>query len=105
MQDAVEEVPEYVVYWDNFVACVFLGPFPPTSRPMTIHPTAIRLAAEYGLAPRFQANFQTIFAEEQEDPYFSNLLRRMNVMDAEGNAEMDEDQLDAASELLFLVPS
>lgn len=78
--------------------------FPPTSRPLTIHSTAIRLAAEYGLAPRFQANFQTIFAEEQEDPYFSNLLRRMNVMDAEGNAEMDEDQLDAASELLFLVP-
>ncbi|GAA5969945.1 hypothetical protein JCM8115_001187 [Rhodotorula mucilaginosa] len=78
LQDAVEEVPEYVVYWDNFVA----------------------LAAEYGLAPRFQANFQTIFAEEQEDPYFSNLLRRMNVMDAEGNAEMDEDQLDAA--MLYL---
>lgn len=28
LQDAVEEVPEYVVYWDNFVACVFLVPFP-----------------------------------------------------------------------------
>lgn len=26
LQDAVEEVPEYVVYWDNFVRCVvFLG--------------------------------------------------------------------------------
>ena len=22
LQDAVEEVPEYVVYWDNFVTCV-----------------------------------------------------------------------------------
>jgi hypothetical protein len=22
LQDAVEEVPEYVVYWENFVACV-----------------------------------------------------------------------------------
>ncbi|GAA5978699.1 hypothetical protein JCM10908_004451 [Rhodotorula pacifica] len=78
LQDAVEEVPEYVVYWDNFVA----------------------IAAEYGLEPRFQADFQTIFAEEQGDPYFFNLLRRMNVMDAEGNAEMDEDQLDAA--MLYL---
>ncbi|BGP53675.1 hypothetical protein JCM8202_003556 [Rhodotorula sphaerocarpa] len=78
LQDAVEEVPEYVVYWDNFVS----------------------LAAEYGLEVRFQADFQTIFVEEQSDPYFANLLRRMKVMDDEGNAEMDEDQLDAA--MLYL---
>lgn len=58
------------------------------------------LAAEYGLEVRFQADFQTIFVEEQSDPYFANLLRRMKVMDDEGNAEMDEDQLDAASECL-----
>ncbi|POY74336.1 hypothetical protein BMF94_2530 [Rhodotorula taiwanensis] len=78
LQDAVEEVPEYVVYWDPFV----------------------ELAQEYGLELRFHADFQTVFAEEQGDPYFSNLLRRMKVMDAEGNAEMDEDQLDAA--MLYL---
>ncbi|BGO97491.1 mRNA cap guanine-N7 methyltransferase [Rhodotorula toruloides] len=78
LQDAVEEVPEYVVYWDNFVS----------------------VAAEYGLELRFQADFQTIFSEEQEDPHFSQLLRKMRVMDAEGNAEMDEDQLDAA--MLYL---
>ncbi|GAA5876138.1 hypothetical protein JCM8547_003376 [Rhodosporidiobolus lusitaniae] len=78
LQDAVEEVPEYVVYWDNFVS----------------------LAAEYGLMPVYCADFQTIFADEQDDPHFAQLLRKMNVMDEDGNAEMDEDQLDAA--MLYL---
>lgn len=35
LQDAVEEVPEYVVYWDEFVQCVSLlllpSPFPAQS--------------------------------------------------------------------------
>ncbi|GAA6003206.1 hypothetical protein JCM10207_001799 [Rhodosporidiobolus poonsookiae] len=74
LQDAVEEVPEYVVYWDAFV----------------------ELAAQYGLTPTYVADFQTIFADEQDDAHFRQLLRRMKVMDEEGNAEMDEDQLDAA---------
>ncbi|GAA5845661.1 hypothetical protein JCM9279_006063 [Rhodotorula babjevae] len=78
LQDAVEEVPEYVVYWDNFV----------------------NVAAEYGLTPTYCADFSSIFADEQEDPQFAQLLRRMKVMDDEGNAEMDEDQLDAA--MLYL---
>ncbi|GAA5833883.1 hypothetical protein JCM11251_005998 [Rhodosporidiobolus azoricus] len=74
LQDAVEEVPEYVVYWDNFVA----------------------LAAEYSLSLAYCADFQTIFADEQADAAFHELLLRMKVMDEEGNAQMDEDQLDAA---------
>ncbi|GAA5900854.1 hypothetical protein JCM6882_007681 [Rhodosporidiobolus microsporus] len=74
LQDAVEEVPEYVVYWENFVA----------------------LAAEYSLSPIYCADFQTIFADEQADAGFHELLLRMKVMDEEGNAQMDEDQLDAA---------
>ncbi|GAA5991141.1 hypothetical protein JCM11641_004044 [Rhodosporidiobolus odoratus] len=74
LQDAVEEVPEFVVYWDEFVA----------------------LAAEYSLRPIYFDSFQSIFVNEQQDPHFSQLLRRMKVMDEEGNAEMDQDQLDAA---------
>ncbi|KPV75839.1 uncharacterized protein RHOBADRAFT_52859 [Rhodotorula graminis WP1] len=54
LQDAVEEVPEYVVYWDNFVS----------------------VAAEYGLSPVYCADFSSIFADEQEDPHFATLLRR-----------------------------
>lgn len=59
------------------------------------------IAAEYGLSPVYCADFSSIFADEQEDPHFAQLLRRMKVMDDEGNAEMDEDQLDAASASLF----
>lgn len=33
LQDAVEEVPEYVVYWENFVACVFPLPHSPSPSP------------------------------------------------------------------------
>jgi mRNA (guanine-N7-)-methyltransferase len=29
LQDAVDNVPEYVVHWDHFVACVRAPPLPP----------------------------------------------------------------------------
>ncbi|GAA6024958.1 hypothetical protein JCM11491_001317 [Sporobolomyces phaffii] len=78
LQDAVEEVPEYVVYWDKFV----------------------ELAAEYSLRPHYSAPFSDIFADEADDPLFHQLLTRMRVIDAAGNAEMDEDQFEAA--MLYL---
>ncbi|GAA6061658.1 hypothetical protein JCM10212_000841 [Sporobolomyces blumeae] len=78
LQDAVEEVPEYVVYWDKFV----------------------ELAAEYGLRPAYCSPFSDIFADESDDPLFAQLLTRMRVVDQDGNAEMDEDQLEAA--MLYL---
>ncbi|GAA5911100.1 mRNA (guanine-N7)-methyltransferase [Sporobolomyces salmoneus] len=78
LQDAVEEVPEYMVPWDKFV----------------------ELAAEYSLKPIFNAPFSDIFADESDDPLFAQLLTRMKVVDADGNAEMDEDQLEAA--MLYL---
>lgn len=56
-----------------------------------------RLAAEYSLKPSFSAPFSDIFADESDDPLFAQLLTRMRVVDKEGNAEMDEDQLEAAS--------
>lgn len=42
LQDAVEDVPEYIVHWDNFVRYAFL--FPTTSRlpshiPLSLHPS------------------------------------------------------------------
>jgi hypothetical protein len=62
----------------------------------------IRLAAEYSLKPIFNAPFSDIFADESDDPLFAQLLTRMKVVDADGNAEMDEDQLEAASEFRLL---
>ncbi|TBU45882.1 mRNA capping enzyme-domain-containing protein [Dichomitus squalens] len=75
LQDAVEDVPEYVVRWDNFV----------------------QLAAEYGLHPIYKKEFHQVFEEHHEQPEFAPLLQRMRVVDANGESQMDEDQWEAAN--------
>lgn len=75
LQDAVENVPEYVVQWDNFVD----------------------LAAEYGLALTYKEEFHQVFAENEEVPEFNQLLQRMKVVDVNGESSMDEDQWEAAN--------
>ena len=96
LQDAVEDVPEYVVRWELFVQCVYT--FPPTNI-STAHSHVSRLAAEYGLHPFYKKEFHEVFEEFQEHPEFKPLLQRMNVIDANGETEMDEDQWEAASTL------
>ncbi|KAF7295089.1 mRNA cap guanine-N7 methyltransferase [Mycena indigotica] len=75
LQDAVENVPEYVVRWDNFV----------------------QLAAEYGLHPVYKEEFHDIFSEHQDHPEFGPLMVRMKVVDANGESSMDEAQWEAAN--------
>ncbi|KAI0060810.1 guanine-N(7)-methyltransferase [Artomyces pyxidatus] len=75
LRDAVEDVPEYVVRWENFV----------------------QLAAEYNLHPVYKKEFHDVFQEFHEHPEFKPLLQRMKVVDADGAAEMDEDQWEAAN--------
>jgi mRNA (guanine-N7-)-methyltransferase len=96
LQDAVEDIPEYVVHWESFVQCVhffFLLPY------LSSHVFVFRLAAEYGLHPLYRKEFHEVFEEFQEYPEFKPLLQRMNVIDANGETEMDEDQWEAASML------
>ncbi|KAL0947134.1 hypothetical protein HGRIS_013265 [Hohenbuehelia grisea] len=75
LQDAVENVPEYVVQWDNFV----------------------QLAREYGLEPRYKAEFHQVYEQHQEHPEFKPLLTRMKVVDSHGDSSMDEVQWEAAN--------
>ncbi|KAI8998984.1 mRNA capping enzyme-domain-containing protein [Trametes punicea] len=75
LKDAVDDVPEYVVHWDNFV----------------------QLAAEYGLHPIYKKEFHDIFEEHHEHDEFGQLLQRMHVVDANGESQMDEDQWEAAN--------
>lgn len=75
LQDAVEDVPEYVVYWDNFVS----------------------VASEYGLELVYKKEFHDIFQEESGEPEFATLLKKMKVVDEQGESAMDEDQWDAAN--------
>ncbi|KAH9063713.1 mRNA capping enzyme-domain-containing protein [Lactarius deliciosus] len=75
LQDAVEDVPEYVVHWEPFV----------------------QIAAEYGLHPIYKKEFHDVFEEFQEHSEFKPLLQRMNVVDSNGETEMDEFQWEAAN--------
>ncbi|KAI0328103.1 hypothetical protein GY45DRAFT_1029121 [Cubamyces sp. BRFM 1775] len=75
LQDAVDDVPEYVVHWENFV----------------------QLAAEYDLHPVYKKEFHEIFEEHHEHEEFGQLLQRMHVVDADGESQMDEDQWEAAN--------
>ncbi|OBZ75503.1 mRNA cap guanine-N7 methyltransferase [Grifola frondosa] len=75
LQDAVDDVPEYVVQWDNFV----------------------KLAAEFDLQPVYKKEFHQVFEEHHEHSEFGPLLERMRVVDANGESQMDEDQWEAAN--------
>ncbi|EIN08070.1 guanine-N(7)-methyltransferase [Punctularia strigosozonata HHB-11173 SS5] len=75
LKDAVEDVPEYIVHWDNFT----------------------QMAAEYGLHQVYKEEFHHVFTEHQTDPEFGQLLVRMKVADKDGNSQMDEDQWEAAN--------
>ncbi|KAF7322820.1 mRNA cap guanine-N7 methyltransferase [Mycena chlorophos] len=75
LQDAVENVPEYIVRWDNFV----------------------QLAAEYGLHPVYKEEFHDIFSEHQDHAEFGPLMVKMKVVDSNGESAMDEAQWEAAN--------
>lgn len=60
--------------------------------------SALSVAREYGLEPIFHADFQQIFVQEKDDPHFADLLRRMRVVDDQGNTDMTFDQWEAASQ-------
>jgi len=73
--DAVDDVPEYVVHWDNFV----------------------ELAEEHGLQLLERKEFHDIFTEQQNHKDYGPLLKRMKVVDDQGDSQMDEDQWEAAN--------
>lgn len=93
LQDAVEDVPEYLVHWDNFVQCVSVHLY----RFALMY---VRLAAEYRLHPLYRQEFHQVFEENQEHSEFGPLMVKMKVVDSNGESAMDEDQWEAASMLL-----
>jgi len=79
--DAVEDVPEYVVHWDNFV----------------------QLAQEHDLHLVEKKEFHDLFQEEQDHKDYAPLLKRMKVVDDQGDSQMDEDQWEAANVYMAFV--
>ncbi|PLW22283.1 hypothetical protein PCASD_17008 [Puccinia coronata f. sp. avenae] len=74
LQDAVEDVPEYLVLWEPFV----------------------RLAQEYGLKLVYKKAFHEIFQIEKATPVYRNLLYRMRVINPDGSLSIPSDQWDAS---------
>jgi hypothetical protein len=57
------------------------------------------MASEYQLKLLYKAEFHDIYAEHSDHREFGPLLRKMKVVDEQGESQMDEDQWEAASEL------
>ncbi|EGG06629.1 uncharacterized protein MELLADRAFT_36007, partial [Melampsora larici-populina 98AG31] len=74
LKDAVERVPEYIVFWEPFV----------------------QLAAEYGLKLIYREEFHQIFEQERYEAHNRLLLNRMEVTNSAGQCSMSDDQWDAA---------
>ncbi|KAG9010496.1 mRNA cap guanine-N7 methyltransferase [Tulasnella sp. JGI-2019a] len=75
LKDAVDDVPEYVVHWEEFE----------------------KLASTYGLTLKYKQEFHQVFEDNQEHRDFGPLLQKMNVVDSNGESHMDEDQWEAAN--------
>lgn len=75
LRDAVEDVPEFVVRWEEFKT----------------------LALEYGLRMIYRSEFHDVFALERRDPEYGPLLQKMKVVNSRGDSEMNEDQWHAAN--------
>jgi mRNA (guanine-N7-)-methyltransferase len=75
LQDAVDDVPEYVVRWESFTG----------------------MAEEYGLRLLYKQEFHQVFQEHENHPEYGPLMVRMNVVDGKGESQMDEDQWEAAN--------
>ena len=76
LEEAVEEVPEYVVPWEAFRA----------------------LAEDYNLELQYRKPFREVWDEQKDDPILGPLSERMGVRDrATGRLLTTEEELEAAS--------
>ncbi|KAH7107374.1 guanine-N(7)-methyltransferase [Auriculariales sp. MPI-PUGE-AT-0066] len=73
LKDAVNNVPEFVVHWENFE----------------------KLAHSYGLELLYRREFHDVFEDEREDPEFRSLLSKMKVVDEANESHIDQDQWEA----------
>ena len=78
LEEAVEEVPEYVVPWEAFRA----------------------LAEDYNLSQTYRKPFPAVWAEEKNDPVLGPLSERMGVRERGGGRLLvSEEEMDAAGKL------
>jgi mRNA (guanine-N7-)-methyltransferase len=104
LEDAVGDVPEFVVYWSNFETCVslalpsspFLSPWPNLRLISAYRPWIHSIAKQHNLRLLYKREFHHIYVEESQHPEYGPLLRRMKVVNEREESAMDEEQWDAA---------
>lgn len=82
LEEAVEQVPEYVVPWEAFRA----------------------LALEYDLELRYRRPFSEVWEAEKDDRVLGPLSERMGVQDRDGRLAVSPDEFEAAGKFCFHVP-
>ncbi|KAF2670455.1 guanine-N(7)-methyltransferase [Microthyrium microscopicum] len=76
LEEAVDEVPEFVVPWEAFRG----------------------LAEEYNLSMEYRMPFREVWEQERHNPVFRELSERMNVRDRNtGELRVSEEEMEAAS--------
>jgi len=75
LQDAVGEVPEYIVQWDQFEG----------------------LALEYRLQFHYKRSFHELFVDHKDSAEFGKLLERMRVVNSQGESELTEEMWEACN--------
>jgi mRNA (guanine-N7-)-methyltransferase len=75
LEEAVEEVPEYVVPWEAFRA----------------------IAEEYNLELQYRASFKEVWEQQKDDPELGPLSERMHVRDRSGRMLVSQEELDATN--------
>src|ERR1700722_7643494 len=56
-----------------------------------------RMAQEFQLFPIYKEGFRNFYNEHRQQPAYRHLMEYMNVVNADGEFLMDEEQLEAAS--------
>jgi hypothetical protein len=83
LEEAIEEVPEYVVPWEAFRA----------------------IAQDYNLEMQYRKPFASVWKEEKDDPILGPLSERMGVRErGRGTFKVSDDEMEAASKSSHLEP-
>jgi mRNA (guanine-N7-)-methyltransferase len=81
LEEAIEEVPEYVVPWEAFRA----------------------IAQDYNLEMQYRKPFASVWKEEKDDPILGPLSERMGVRErGRGAFKVSDDEMEAASKYSHL---
>ena len=77
LEEAVEEVPEYVVPWEAFRG----------------------IAEDYGLELEYRKPFHDVWREEKDQPEMKHLSERMGVRNRDGRFALGDDEWEACGEI------